>query len=241
MSKEILIRGDKIKKYRNEWKYRLNILDLNLLKARISGVLSLDNHSNENGRYMVHSLYFDDYKDNSLYDTIYGLSKRFKWRIRYYDKPDCIKLEKKEKLFGRCHKKTCKLKKEEYTKIMEGDIDLIYNTDKKLIKELVADILMHNFKPKVIVEYERIAFIEINTNVRVTIDMHIAASSDIDNFLNGDYTKYYIDKHNYNVLEVKFDDVLPSYIKNIVESYKFSKIGFSKYYYARKIVNTYER
>lgn len=102
-------------------------------------------------------------------------------------------------------------------------------------------MLMYNYQPKVIVDYERIAYVEEITNVRITFDMKISASSDIDNFLTGDYIKYYVQENNYNVLEVKFDDILPSFIRNIVESYNFNQTSFSKYYYCRKLIDSYLR
>ena len=43
------------------------------------------------------------------------------------------------------------------------------------------------------------------------------------------------------VLEVKFDYILPSYIKNIVESYGLKQTSFSKYCYGRKIIESYVR
>ena len=93
-----------IKKYRNEWKYNLTNQQLSLLKSRISEVLDLDPHTPKCGKYVIHSLYFDDYKDQSVYTTDSGLSKRFKWRIRFYDEDlDYIVLERKEKIDSRCH------------------------------------------------------------------------------------------------------------------------------------------
>ena len=230
-----------IKKYRNEWKYNLTNQQLSLLKSRISEVLDLDPHTPKCGKYVIHSLYFDDYKDQSVYTTDSGLSKRFKWRIRFYDEDlDYIVLERKEKIDSRCHKKSCKLTLDEYEKIVSGNItDIVYDTDKNLIKELARDIMLYNYVPKVIVDYERIAFVEEITNVRITFDTKISASYDFDNFLNGDYIKYYIQPSNQNVLEVKFDDVLPSYIKKIVESYEFKQTSFSKYYYCRKTLDSY--
>lgn len=232
-----------MKKYRNEWKYILNNQDLSLLKSRIDEVMELDPHTPKKGRYLIHSLYFDDYKDISLYATDAGLSKRFKWRIRYYDEDlTYIVLERKEKLESRCHKKSCRLTLEEYKKIVSGNItDILYDTDKKLIKELARDMLIYNYKPKVIIDYERIAYVEEITNVRITFDMKISASYDLDHFLEGDYTKFYVQKLGENLLEIKFDDILPSYIKNIVESYGFKQGSFSKYYYGRKIIDSYMR
>lgn len=216
---------------------------LALLQSRIEKVLDLDPHTPKGGRYLIHSLYFDDYKDTSVYTTESGLSERFKWRIRYYgDDLTYIVLEKKEKLDSRCHKRSCKLTLDEYDKIVSGNItELVYDTDKQLIKELACDMMMRDYRPKVIVDYERIAYVEEITNVRVTFDMKISASYEFDHFLDGDYTRFYILPSGVNVLEVKFDDILPSYIRNIIESYSYVQGSFSKYYYCRKALDSYMR
>lgn len=205
--------------------------------------MELDPHTPEGGRYLIHSLYFDDYKDTSVYTTNSGMSKRFKWRIRYYGNDlSYIVLEKKEKINSRCHKKSCKINIEEYKKIVSGEItDLVYDTDKKLIKELAVDMLTRDYRPKVIIDYERVAYVEEITNVRITFDMKISASYELENFLDGDYQSFYILPSGINVLEVKFDDILPSHIRNIVESHNFNQTSFSKYYYGRKIMDSYMR
>ena len=232
-----------IKKYRNEWKYILTNGQLSLLKSRLEKVLELDPHTPPGGRYLIHSLYFDDYKDTSVYTTDSGISKRYKWRIRYYGTDlSYIVLEKKEKLHNRCHKKMCKLTIEEYSSIVNGNItDIVYDTNKELIKELACDMLLRDYRPKVIVDYERIAYVEEITNVRITFDMKISASYELDHFLDGDYTKFYLQESNQNVLEVKFDDILPSYLKKLIESYNYKQSSFSKYYYCRKIIDCYMR
>ena len=131
---------------------------------------------------------------------------------------------------------------QEYESIVSGNIlDIVYDTDKKLIKELAVDILANGFEPKVIVDYERIAYVEEITNVRITFDLKISASYEIDEFLTGDYSKFYILPSNYNLLEVKFDYIMPSYIKNVLDLINVNQTSFSKYYYGRKIIDTYVR
>lgn len=205
--------------------------------------MELDPHTPKCGKYIIHSLYFDDYKDTSVYTTDSGLSKRYKWRIRYYDNDlNYIVLEKKEKLESRCHKESCKISIDEYNAIVNGNItDILYDTSKELIRELACDIMMFDYKPKVIIDYERIAYVEEITNVRITFDMKISASYELDSFLSGNYQSYYLLPSSINVLEVKFDDILPSYIRKIVESYNFKQTSFSKYYYGRKIIDSYMR
>ena len=102
-------------------------------------------------------------------------------------------------------------------------------------------MLTHNYEPKVIIDYERIAFVEEITNVRITFDMKISASYEIEKFLDGDYQNFYVLPSGLNVLEVKFDDILSSHIRNIVESYNLKQCSFSKYYYGRKILDCYMR
>ena len=205
--------------------------------------MELDSHTPPGGRYIIHSLYFDDYKDTSVYTTDSGLSNRFKWRIRYYGNDlNYIVLEKKEKKDSRCHKKSCKITVDEYNSIVSGGIlDLVYDTDKDLVKELAVDMLTHDYRPKVIVDYERVAYVEEITNVRITFDMRISASYELDKFLKGEYLSFYILPSGINVLEVKFDEILPSHIRNIVESFGFKQTSFSKYYYGRKIIDSYVR
>ena len=203
--------------------------------------MQLDMHTPKEGRYIIHSLYFDDYKNTSSYTTEAGLSKRFKWRIRYYgDNKNYISLEKKEKRESRCHKKSCQITIDEYQKIVSGNItDILYDTKKELIRELASDMLRFNYKPKIIIDYERIAFVEEITNVRITFDTKISASYEIKEFLTGNYQKYYILPNGISLLEVKFDDILPSYIRRIVESYNYKQTSFSKYYFGRKLINNF--
>ena len=116
-----------MKKYRNEWKFLVDNQTLSLLKSRLSQVIELDPHTPPGGRYLIHSLYFDDHKNSAIYTTDAGISKRYKWRIRYYNSvpEDYLVLEKKEKLEGRCHKESCRLTTLEYQNIVSGNIPIL--------------------------------------------------------------------------------------------------------------------
>ena len=61
---------------------------------------------------------------------------------------------------------------------------MIFETQKKLIKELAIAMLTKYYQPAVIVDYERIAYVEEITNVRITFDMRISASYELESFLN---------------------------------------------------------
>lgn len=222
--------------YRSELKYCSSETDLVLLESRLNSVLQKDSHSGVNGKYQIHSMYFDDYRDTCARANDSGCAKRFKWRIRYYENDlDTLRLELKEKFFNKCHKSSCALSLNEYNDILNGCCSKVFwNTNKTLLKKFCSDILTRNFTPKVIIDYERIAFVEPITNIRITLDTNISASNNFSNFLTQNYLHYPLLDKQIHVLEIKFDSILPGYIKNIVSSFNFNQIAFSKYYFGRK-------
>ena len=135
------------------------------------------------------------------------------------------------------------MKEEEVRALLRGDMNwmTLWPKERPLTLELYAGMRGGGLRPKTIVDYEREPYIYEAGNVRITFDMKISASYELENFLDGDYQSYYILPSGLNVLEVKFDEILPSYIRNIVESYGFKQTSFSKYYYGRKIIDSYMR
>lgn len=112
-------------------------------------------------------------------------------------------------------------------------MEVFWNTKEQLLKEFCVDIVSKRFVPKIIVDYEREAFVEPISNIRITLDYNISASDEIEQFLNGNYIKTPVLKKEKHVLEVKFDDVFPSYIKAVLQSNVLVQQSFSKYYLGR--------
>ncbi len=224
-----------MKKYRNEWKYCCTDKELLHIEERTKGILAADPHSPE-GKYRIRSLYFDDSHYTCAHDTETGIAERYKYRIRYYnDFNGKMKLERKEKKFGRCHKSSCTITEREYNDIIEGRLDtLFWNTDNKVLKQFCIDIWKRGFKPVVIIDYERTAYIEEVTNIRITFDRNISASEETENFLTGDYLTTPIIGNRRHILEVKFDAILPSYVKKVVYADSLQQTSFSKYYIGLK-------
>ena len=78
-------------------------------------------------------------------------------------------------------------------------------------------------------DYQRIAFVESISNVRITIDTNISVAKEYDRFLTGDYLHVPLMKSNEHVLEVKFDSILPGYIKRSIYQSSLQQQAFSKY------------
>lgn len=220
-----------MKKYRNEWKYSLHEGEIARVEHRIGAVLDRDVHAGGDGRYGVHSLYFDDLSNACANETEAGDGERFKYRIRYYDQdPTFLRLERKEKRYGGCFKLSCRITPEECGQLSRGEVsDLLYDEKRPLLRRFAADILRRGFSPRVIVDYERIAFVEPISNVRVTLDLNIAVSKEYGRFLHGDYLKAPLLRKGQHVLEVKFDDILTGYIKQSVYECNLQQRSFSKY------------
>ena len=224
-------------KYRTEWKFICNNYDLDLLQNKIEKVLSIDENTEEEV-YHIRSLYFDDYLNSCAFDNDAGASERYKWRIRYYnDNHKLIKLEKKEKRNDLCYKQVGNLNKKQYQMIIDGDIEeLMLDSQDKLVQKFCAEYLYRYLRPVIIVDYERKAFVEPISNIRITFDRNIGASLDLDSFMDGDYTCFPIQESGKHVLEVKFDDILPEHIERLIHSAQLSRNTFSKYYLSRLVL-----
>lgn len=224
-------------KFRTEWKYICTDFDLDLLGPKLSSILKNDQNAQKK-TYNVHSLYFDDYHNNNAFDNDAGVNYRHKWRIRYYDdNSEFIRLEKKNKQNDLCYKQSCVLTQGEYKKIIAGDIDdVFWNAQYDLLKKFCIEINNKLLKPKIIIDYERTAFVDSTLNVRITFDRTISGSLDLDSFLDNSFLRYPVQDLNHHVLEVKFDDILPDYLERILHSNNLQRNTFSKYYLGRLVL-----
>lgn len=225
-----------IKQYRNEWKYICTEADLAKLNERISQVLELDCNSDFDGKYEIHSLYFDDFKNTCMMDNNAGVNKRYKYRIRYYgNNINTLRLERKEKNNDRCCKQSCEISQEIFTKLLNNEGQEVYwETNNAVLKKFCVDMMTRHFAPKVIINYERTAYVEPITNIRITLDRYITATCEIESFLQGSGVGYPVCEKDEHILEIKFDAILPAYIKNIVTGSSLVQTAFSKYYLGRQ-------
>ena len=89
-------------------------------------------------------------------------------------------------------------------------------------------------RPKVIVEYVRYPFVERNGNVRITFDEAVSSSNEFNKFLERNIILRPILQNGEGVLEVKWDEYLPDYIKNAMQLDTLLWSSFSKYYLCRR-------
>ena len=214
--------------YRHEWKHELNYPDLLSLRSRLRAVMEPDPHTID-GKYCIRSLYFDNLNDKALREKIDGVNMREKFRIRYYNgDTSLIHLEKKSKLNGLGTKISAPLTAEEAQRIVENDIDWMLASEFPLVREFYCKMRYQGMRPKTIVDYTREPFIYRPGNVRVTLDYDIRTGLLCTDFLNPDNVT--IPAGDAPILmEVKWDEFLPTVIRDIVQMPGRRAAAFSKY------------
>lgn len=226
--------------YRNELKFEVSDFDLNRIKYRLLPLMHLDSHQGTGG-YQIRSLYFDDLYDSCMFEKEMGISYREKYRLRIYNNDfDYIRLEKKTKYAGLTKKVVQKLTQSDYDAILANDINYLYtilsqNTG-TLLEEFALKILHKKFSPKCIVTYDRFAFIEKTGNVRITFDQNISGSKQVEKFFQPNIFSVPVMPPAHQILEVKYDELLPHYILQALDLGCLRRQSFSKYYITRAAI-----
>ena len=215
-------------RYRHEWKHELNAADLLILRSRLRAVMESDPHAVD-GKYHIRSLYFDNPDDKALREKLDGVNLREKFRIRLYNRDaSVIHLEKKGKRSGLGTKFSADLSAEEAQRIVDGDLDWMLFSGRPLVQELYCKMRYQGMRPKTIVDYTREPFIFRPGNVRVTLDYDIRTGLGCTDFLNPDAVTIPAGDAPI-LLEVKWDEFLPSIIRDAVSVPDRRAASFSKY------------
>jgi len=214
--------------YRHEYKHLLSCADMLAIRQRLRAVAQPDRHA-IGGRYLIRSLYFDNLSDKALREKIDGVNMREKFRIRYYNgDTSLIHLEKKSKQNGLGNKQSCDLTAGEAQAIVDGELEWMMVSGRPLVQELYSKMLWQGLRPKTIVDYTREPFVYPPGNVRVTLDYDIRTGLGCTNFLDLDCVTIPAGDAPI-ILEVKWDEFLPSVIRDAVQLDGRRTAAFSKY------------
>lgn len=221
-------------KFRHEIKYICSEQQLRLIEQRIQGICKKDSHVGESGVYTISSVYFDDYHDSCFYDNENGVNNREKFRIRIYNgSMQRIVLECKMKQNGKNHKESCVITGEQCKEILQGKCEL-YEGTPELFRKFYLQYHTSMLRPKVIVQYERTPFVYAAGNVRITFDRYISGTANVLGFGQKDLPLRPIMPVGQHILEVKYDELIPDYIKSALQIQDLKQTAFSKYYMCRK-------
>lgn len=219
--------------YRNEIKHIIDAGDTASICANLRTVAELDDHVGPSGRDLICSLYFDSPTDRALREKLDGVNEREKFRIRYYNGDlTLIHLEKKVKRNGLGYKVSETITAAEAQRILDGDVNWMPSSGRGLVIELYSKMKSQCLRPKTIVDYTRIPFVYAPGNVRVTIDENIRTGLRATDFLNPNCVTIPAGDRVI-LLEVKWDEYLPSIIRRAVQVKNRPASAFSKYQICR--------
>jgi len=225
-----------------EYKYLVPIERLPELRTLISPFMVTDTHMDMGGPagYTVRSIYFDTFQYDDYYEKISGLKIRKKIRIRGYNgqnHKNIVFLEIKRKNEKRVKKNRAPIKyknlkdllitgdTEKYIMTIKGFKEAIENS-----RQFLFHIYKKSLQPIILVIYEREAYHgTFDNSFRITFDKNLRSMiyPDIQELYQDEYIKYSIPDHF--VLEVKFFDVFPSWLRSIIGSLGLRLQAFSKY------------
>lgn len=228
-----------VNKFRHEYKYFANELQLAIIEKRISPIMCKDIHVGVDGKYTIRSVYFDDIYNTCMIENETGIDPREKIRLRVYIDgnnfpSDFAKLECKRKERGKTYKTSVSLNRDEVDDLLCGKIIRRNNYNHSLITKVNTLILTKGLKPKIIVEYDRIPYVYKNGNVRITFDKNIRLSKETKKLLEKDIITRPIMETGNHVLEIKWDEFIPDYIFSSAQIGGLQRTAFSKYYLCRK-------
>ena len=221
-------------KSRHEFKYRCTEAQLCILQNRLNNVLSLDSHAGPEG-YTIRSMYFDTHTNQYYHENENGTDPRKKFRIRLYNADHSrITLECKRKEHTKTTKTACRLTVEQYQQILQNSLSFFPDRPDPVLNEFLFLQKTKNLKPAVIVEYDRIPYICPAGNVRITLDRNIRSSSSFSHFFDPVIPTRPLMPAAQHILEVKYDELLPDYIHDLLQLDCLQQTTFSKYYLCRK-------
>ena len=213
--------------YRHELKYIINSGYHQILRQRLKAAMKPDSHG-DGGVYRITSLYFDDVFRSAYNDKALGLDVRKKYRIRYYGlSGDFIRLEVKEKKGDMVCKRSVPISYEDYRRILKGERELLRQPN-TAAEEFYASDRLVRLSPAVLVDYVREAYVCPAGNVRITFDMQLKTSPQLDP-LGEEAAFYSVLDDNAVILEVKYDRFIPAHIQALLSGIPMTRESVSKF------------
>lgn len=212
---------------RFEYKYLISYVDYFKVIDSLKFLLNHDKHGDDSS-YPVYSVYLDDLFFNGAADKAFGNEKHKKYRIRHYNDSSKKKLELKLKSDFETEKISTSINSEVYNAIIEKDLDVLEKYfDDDLIRRFTLDLLKNYLSPICIIKYDREAYKDDSSNLRITFDHSLYVSRFDHGFEEMDLKLL---SSSMLILEIKFELFLPSHIKEIFNKINLNLIAYSKYF-----------
>ena len=223
---------------RHELKFNITPAELGVLRGILTPLMSKDPNGDENNEYIIRSLYFDTFDDQALEEKIAGVGMRKKYRIRIYNFSDkIIKLECKNKLGDLISKQSVTIPRDLADQLIAGDPEGLQRMKHPLLQDVYREMKTKLLHPAVIVDYVREAYIHDAQEVRITFDKQLRSGLFSKDMFNADLPTYPVFDEPTEVLEVKYDEFLPTYLQTVLSGITAQRSAVSKYVWCRRYEN----
>ena len=230
---------DPLMRCRYEIKYIISESKAAAIARFIEPYINLDRYSKSqpNGYYPIVSLYLDSDDLRLCTESLQGVPKRFKLRIRSYsDEPDYPRFfEVKRRSNTVVLKSRAKVRTEDVPTLLSGQyISPLqnYEPDIDAIKQFQLYMKSVLAKPKVLIRYFRRAYEgNAENRVRVTFDRQLAYKicNDPNVLFNGRKWQYNPITLSNVILEIKFTQRYPAWLSQMVQCFNLQQQSLSKY------------
>ena len=220
---------------RNELKYYISNIGYHELLSRLVHVLKPDEHSISGKGYFIRSLYFDSHENECLFEKQSGTMFRQKYRMRIYDtKSDFAKFEIKNKWNNQIYKETATISKESAYRIIDRDYGELLKYDNPILNKIYRKFSENHYEPKVVVDYTRDAFMFDFFNLRITFDKDLHSNNTDFDLFSDNLHAIPVILEGKQILEIKYEHVLPEYIHRSLQLDAFERMAISKYTLGRR-------
>lgn len=217
---------------RFELKYRIHYQDYLKIRNALRIYMKKDIFTMKakgNG-YLVRSLYFDSDDYASYHEKMDGNNERVKLRIRSYEKKpnkkSPIRVELKMKKRDLVIKRSTFVSFDEYLYFMQKGH--WKNTDNTTLREFERYRLSKQHNAKVLIEYYREGYeTKLKNGLRITFDHRVKSFHSKELF--PDYGFFREHNPHLVIMEIKFTDDLPDWVKGLVHTYGLKTIANSKF------------
>jgi hypothetical protein len=173
--------------------------------------------------------------DRAVQEKLLGVKYREKFRLRTYNNSSSvIRLEKKVKNNTMGYKESAMLTQEECQDLIAGDYHFLRQKQEAICRQLYIKMRTALFKPKTIIEYKREAYVWEPGRIRITIDSDVRTGISSTDFWNFAIPMVNVVENNTAILEIKYDNYLPSHISNLLRLDSRQRAAISKYVLGRR-------
>lgn len=222
---------------RHELKFFINPVEYQVLSRVLDTTLHRDPNGDENNEYHIRSLYFDDIWNSAVVDKLSGVKDRNKYRMRIYNFSDrFIRMECKTKVGSLISKRSIAIPKLLAEQLIAGDPTGLERTRSGLLRDVYREMKINILRPVVIVDYVREAYLHEAEEVRITFDKQLRTGLGSTDIFNPYVPTVSPFDHGEIILEVKYNRVLPPYIRDILCSHVHGaqNSAISKYCWCRR-------